>query len=740
MLTFSKTCCSTCSSYCRVNYLGVTECINNSLSNENLVTYGTVLTFSKTGCSTCSSYCRVNYLGMTECINNLLCNGCIVTSCTVRAFGKTGFGTSGINRRVNYDVVAESLNLIATFGSIAVQYGIVRTALFIIAYIGTEVNITSSAVPICQATICGTGFLNLSYLIKGMTICIDSLLCNENLVTYGTVLTFGLTCGYTSSSYCRVNYHGVNVSNNTECAVAIVGTIKCTVLTELRNIGSECTTGNNESCLSILVSLVHINVAVDETTLNITCTTYDTLIAGKVMVPVVDVKCCIILGFTVVYDITTYESECAVNTNGNLLLCGDSTVTYESNILVDTNVEERITCVIVIVICGRNCLAVKINSEATNNLAVVSGLNIDIFRNCDVRKKNYCIAVLCCINCSLKCFIFYVTDLCYCNERGNKVAIFGSATAVCTGVNCVTLSIKCRINYLTGYHIVTESVNNNCISALLLATYGTVNYVIIRSCNCTCGGSFVFHYCLTGCTFASIFAISTITEVIIIFVYVTKSLAFSCFASGTGLGCGTSCIYPFMTKSCLYHCTTYGTSLICGTSSCRACGVTVCLDCFGVAVITNRTCKGLNTCLSTCRIGSYRTYIIMIFSFTKCFLTLGVLTLRASLVRCVACFSTGRILACYVNKGVTESRLNFCRTYSTLLCSCTCRSCTGSMTGCGDFCSTYYLVTIVTSNGCRTCYCTSCIYGSSCGVSVGALGFSTNRNLLVNLKCRLRCR
>ena len=605
-------CCIKCSLKCFISY--VTDlCYCNECFAFGCATYRTGL-----GSIKCCIYPAVS-----ELVNNLLCNGCIVTSCTVRAFGKTGFGTSGINRLVNYDVVAESLNLIATFGSIAVQYGIERTALFIIAYTGKEVNITSSAVPVCYATICSTGCINLTYLIKGMAICIDSLLCNENLVTYGTMLTFSKTGSCTSRSHCRVNHLGVNVSNNTECAVAIVGTIKCTVLTELRNVGSECTTGDNESCLSILVSLVHINVAVDETTVNITCTTYDTLIAGKVVVPVVDVKRCIILGCTVVYDITTYESECAVNTNGNLLICGDSTVTFESNILVDTNVEERITCVIVIIICGRNCLAVKINSEATSSLAVVSGLNVDISGNCDVRKKNYCIAVLCCIKCSLKCFISYVTDLCYCNECGNKVAIFGSTTAVCTGVNCVTLSIKCRSNYLACHHIVTGCRNNNCFSADLSATYGTVNYVIIRSFVFAVGGNIVF-YNNTACSVAL-----------------------------------------------------YRDSFLCNDSC-----------------ATNRA-----------------------------LLTIG---------KTGSC--TSSLTACYGFLGVTESCgfiANVAVTTSTSVCCITAvytvrssYNCIIIVTGCGNFGSAYYLTTIGTSNGCRTCNCTCSIYGCCGCVGVRTLSKS----------------
>ena len=54
---------------------GVTECCYSFLSNESLATYGAMLTFGKTVLGTSGSYCLVDNLGMTECVNGYCISG-----------------------------------------------------------------------------------------------------------------------------------------------------------------------------------------------------------------------------------------------------------------------------------------------------------------------------------------------------------------------------------------------------------------------------------------------------------------------------------------------------------------------------------------------------------------------------------------------------------------------------------------------------------------------------------------
>ena len=393
--------------------------------------------------------CRRSYncaVVMSCCGNNLLCNGFAVTSRAVRAFGKTCAFTSGSNSLVNHDIVTESVNSEGRCYCV----GCYAACLVDVLYVSTKANVTSGTMLVSFNAICGTGCGNLGYGLEEVT--------ESRYVVAGVCIT-------ASTSVCCITvcktsgiFHAftvvMNVNNDTVGSVVVCLTIEA-VCKILGNIGSECTAGDLKSSLAVLIGLVNVYNTVDMTTGNVADTTYDALVAGKIIVPIIDAKRCIFFTVGAIYDVATLNVEDTVNTNSYLLLCCDSTVTYESNSLVDTNVEERIACVIVISLCGRNCIIAKINSEVTSNLAVVSSLNVDILGNLDVREKNYCIAVLRRIKSCLKCFVPGFADLRYCNESVGVIAIFGFAAVVSTVVNCVTLCIEGRSNYLACYHIMS---------------------------------------------------------------------------------------------------------------------------------------------------------------------------------------------------------------------------------------------------------------------------------------------
>ena len=164
----------TCSSTCCALGKAMSGCRNYFLCNDNLITYGTMLALGKTCLGTCRIYRFVNHFGMTKCRNNLLCNESFTTSTTVLTFGKTSLGTGGSYSRVNHLIVTKCLaKLYAT-------------------------NTTVTRLKAC----CSLG--------KAVSVCINNSLRNDNLITYGTMLTLGKTGLGTCRSYRCINYLGMS--------------------------------------------------------------------------------------------------------------------------------------------------------------------------------------------------------------------------------------------------------------------------------------------------------------------------------------------------------------------------------------------------------------------------------------------------------------------------------------------------------------------------------------------------
>ena len=198
----------------------------------------------------------------------------------------------------------------------------------------------------------------------------------------------------------------VNVNDNRSVFVKLKSVFKpfCYVI-------CKCTARNNKSCFSVLIGLVNPYVTLNVTACNITRTAYDTLVAGKVIIPVININCRIIFSFACVYDCTALKVKNTVNTNCNLSVCADSSLTRNCKCLVDTNVYERISCIVVISFCGSNAVTVKIKCEITCDFTVISSLDVNIMSSFYICKKYYGITVFCRVNRFLKCFKFGFANL-----------------------------------------------------------------------------------------------------------------------------------------------------------------------------------------------------------------------------------------------------------------------------------------------------------------------------------------
>ena len=239
------------------------------------------------------------------------------------------------------------------------------------------------------------------------------------------------TCG---SSYCC--FVRVNVNDN--CSVFVKFKTGFKVFSY---IVCECTTTNNKSCFSVFIGFIYMNKTFNCTTCDITCTTYNTFVAGKIIIPVVNINCCIRISCACIYDCSTFKIKNTVNTNCNLLFCADSSLALNCKSLVDTNVYKRIACIVIVSSRGSNAMTVKIKCEFTSNFSVICCLNIEIFRSFNVSKKNDYITVNCRIKCFLNCFKLNVANLGNCYKSINVRVNVRITTRTCVG--CITLSFKC---------------------------------------------------------------------------------------------------------------------------------------------------------------------------------------------------------------------------------------------------------------------------------------------------------
>ena len=202
---------------------GVTECCNGILSNENLVTNGTLNTCGKTGFGTSGSNCINGSFGVAESGNLFLRLKSDATNGTLLTCGKTGFGTSGSNCINSYGIMNESRNECGFYGLNTANRTLLTcgvTVLFASSgnlgdiYLGvTESRIENYATY-------GTGLSNKTASCLAGSVLAGScngILSNENLVTYGTVRTFGKTVLSTSGGNGVIDHYGVRSGNYVLC-------------------------------------------------------------------------------------------------------------------------------------------------------------------------------------------------------------------------------------------------------------------------------------------------------------------------------------------------------------------------------------------------------------------------------------------------------------------------------------------------------------------------------------------
>ena len=108
MLTLGQTGFSTGSCNCLVNNLGVAQCINNLLCNQNFVTDGAMLTLGQTGLGAGCGNRGNHFLSMGSLLGLLLSNQDLTTHRALLAFSQAGLG-AGCGNRGNHFLSMGSL-------------------------------------------------------------------------------------------------------------------------------------------------------------------------------------------------------------------------------------------------------------------------------------------------------------------------------------------------------------------------------------------------------------------------------------------------------------------------------------------------------------------------------------------------------------------------------------------------------------------------------------------------------
>ena len=247
MLTLGLTSLGTGCCYCCVNHLGVSESCNGFLCNKNCFTYGAVLTLGLTFRGTGCGYCLIDNLGVTSyrnglcfsfnfsitygTVNNKVIRALFSTSCVYNIFlnslgslmaKRLDIGLFGCTTTASHDyitcfcTIGGNLFLLGCIYVIAgCQYSFGCSADFSVTYGAVNNEIVRA---IFRTGCIYTVFLNSlrSLMAKSSY----GILCNENLVTYGTVLTLGLTSHGTGRSHCSINNLSVTKSiDNFLCSV-----------------------------------------------------------------------------------------------------------------------------------------------------------------------------------------------------------------------------------------------------------------------------------------------------------------------------------------------------------------------------------------------------------------------------------------------------------------------------------------------------------------------------------------
>ena len=323
-----------------------------------------------------------------------------------------------------------------------------------------------------------------------------------------------------------------------------------------RNVNCKLTTADFKSCFSVLIGLIYVNVTLNITACDMTCTAYDTFIAWKIIVPIVNLNCTVIFSCTCIYDCSAFKVKSTVNTNCNLLIGCDCSLTLDCKCLINAYEQERITSIIIISLCRSNIMTVKIKCNITRNLTVIYDRsclsiflcsNIEIFWYLNVSNKLDCIATYCCIKCFLKCFILSVAYLRCCNlYRNNFLRNKYLTTYWAMLTFCKSCFFKCGSHSCVNHFCMTKCINH-CLCNEYFVTYWTM-LTFCKTCIFTIRSNRVINYfCVSKCFTLRNITYRTCLRYFTSSIYpsVTESFAI-CFAAFTLSGFCTCCIRPYV--------------------------------------------------------------------------------------------------------------------------------------------------------------------------------------------------
>ena len=164
------------------------------------------------------------------------------------SLGKSCFGTGRSLRLVDHDIVAESVKL---------EVRIINKILICLCIHAGYEDLVTVTTGDGDVAVCGTGCTcNLNAAVS-VSLCRKNLLFNDNLVTYGAMLTLGKTAFGTGGSYCLVNYLGMTGSNNNGILILV------TAYTGVKGV-SVYGTGRSNHGFDICVSTYGVNALVCE--------------------------------------------------------------------------------------------------------------------------------------------------------------------------------------------------------------------------------------------------------------------------------------------------------------------------------------------------------------------------------------------------------------------------------------------------------------------------------------------
>ena len=297
-------------------------------------------------------------------------------------------------------------------------------------------------------TACQTGRSSYNCIVV-MTLSVNYCLCNENLVTYGAVLTLGKTGLSTCRSYCLVNYDIVTISSNL-----------CLCNENLVTYGAVRAFGL--TCFSTCRSYRLVNYDIVTISSNLGLCNENLVTYGAVLT----------LGLTCLSTCRSYRlvNNLGVTLSVNYCLCNENLVTYETVLtLGKTGLGTcRSLCRINnlgVTECGNNILSLFVETVLTVLTLFKTG----------------------CGTCRSLCRVNYESvTVC-----GNSLLCNGRAIASCTvrslGLTCLG---TCRSNCLVNYDIMSESINN-CLCNLVVAS------CTVLACSKTCVGT-CRSYCLVN--------------------------------------------------------------------------------------------------------------------------------------------------------------------------------------------------------------------------------------------------